>query len=215
MQENETKKIIAAMITAYPNYRPENIKMTVELWTEMLVDYGYEQIATALKAYITSNTTGFAPAIGQLIAMVQKVSGEPELNEMEAWALVSRALRNGYYGAEEEFEKLPPMVQKAVGNPGNLRNWSQTETGSVENVIQSNFLRTYRAVVARNSEIQRMPQEVRKLIDSVHAGDRKLECFGEERGEIPEDVCVPMPKGLAEKLKNELFGGKEGEKQCR
>lgn len=164
MQEIETKKIIAAMITAYPNYKPENMKLTVSLWTEMLSEYTYEQVAMALKVYITSNTSGFAPSIGQIIDKLHTVTVLDELNEMEAWSLVSKALRNGTYGAEEEFAKFPPIVQKAVGNPNNLRNWAQTDSESVENVIQSNFMRTYRVEVQRANTYERLPADVKKLI---------------------------------------------------
>lgn len=167
MQEHEIKKLLAVMITAYPNYKPDNMKHTVDVWNDMLSEYTYQQASVALKAYIAMDTSGFAPSIGQLIAKIHDLSDEPQLNEMEAWALVSKALRNGYYGAEEEFEKLPAVVQKAVGSPANLRNWSQTDMGSVENVIQSNFLRTYRTVVERDKEYQKMPASVRLIIENA------------------------------------------------
>ena len=79
--------------------------------------------------------------------------------------LVSKALRNGYYGAEQEFEKLPPLVQKAVGAPSQLRNWSQTDSESVENVIQSNFMRTYRQELAKSREMRKIPQETRSALE--------------------------------------------------
>lgn len=164
MQEQETKNIIAVMINAYPNYKPENMRLTVELWDDMLRDYTYQQAAAALKAYIATDTSGFAPSIGQLIAKIHDLSDKPQLTEMEAWALVSKALRNSYYGAEKEFSKLPPIVQKAVGNPSNLRNWAVTDIESVENVIQSNFMRTYRIVAKREDELCKIPESVRAVI---------------------------------------------------
>lgn len=164
MQEQEIKKIIAVMINAYPNYKPENMRLTVELWDDMLKDYTYQQAATALKVYIATDISGFAPSIGQLIAKIHDISDKPQLTEMEAWALVSKALRNGYYGAEKEFEKLPPIVQKAVGSPANLHNWATTDIGSVENVIQSNFMRTYRMVTKRQEELCKIPEQVRAVI---------------------------------------------------
>ena len=90
-----------------------------------------------------------------------------ELNEMEAWALVSRAIKNGNYGAEEEYAKLPPDIQKAVGDPANLRNWAMADMPSVETVIQSNFMRPFRAVADRKKEYRRLPGQVRELIDQA------------------------------------------------
>ena len=207
MTRDETMKILATMQAAYPNYKPVDKSITLNTWTVLLQEYTYEQAITALKSYITSDTSGFAPAIGQLISMVQKIEKPLGLNEMEAWALVSRALRNGYYGAEEEFSKLPLLVQKAVGSPDNLRNWSQTDTESVENVIQSNFMRTYRTVVSRDAEIGRMPQEIRAKIDKVcvdrlQMADKKIALEGQT---AEEHRCVPMPEGLSKILREELM----------
>lgn len=162
MTRDETKKIIRIIADSYPNYKPRDISETIDVWSMMLEEYPYNQIAMALKAYILTDTSGFAPSIGQLVNKL--TNAEPQLNEMEAWSLVSKAIRNGYYGAEEEFAKLPEVVQKAVGNPANLRAWSHTDEQSIENVVQSNFLRTYRAVVKRESENAKLPDSLRNAM---------------------------------------------------
>jgi hypothetical protein len=162
MTRDETKKIIRIIADSYPNYKPSDISETIDVWSMMLEEYPYNQIAMALKAYILTDTSGFAPSIGQLVNKL--TSAEPQLNEMEAWSLVSKAIRNGYYGAEEEFAKLPEVVQKAVGNPANLRAWSHTDEQSIENVVQSNFLRTYRVVVKRESENAKLPDSLRNAM---------------------------------------------------
>jgi hypothetical protein len=127
----------------------------------MLEDFAYQKIALALKAYILTDTSGFAPSVGALVSKVRKAE---ELNEMEAWALVSKAIKNGIHGAEDEFAKLPPVVQKAVGAPSNLRQWAQTDLKSIENVIQSNFIKTYQGVVKRESELQALPVSMRNAL---------------------------------------------------
>jgi hypothetical protein len=164
MTREETKKIIRIIIDSYPNYKPSDLSETVDVWCMMLEEYSYQQIAVALKAYILTDTSGFAPSIGQLVGKLHSVARNDELNEMEAWALVSNAIKNGYYGAEEEFAKLPEVVQKAVGTPANLRAWAHTDEQSIENVVQSNFMRTYRMVVKRESEYAKMPTSIKNLI---------------------------------------------------
>lgn len=175
MTRDETVKIIRIMCDCYPNYKPSNLSETVDVWNMMLNEYDYSQISMALKAYVHSDTSGFVPSIGQLINKLHEVQSPQELNEMEAWFLVSRALRNGYYGAVEEFNKLPPLVQKAVGSPDNLRNWALTDSKSIENVVQSNFMRTYRTVVKRANEINRMPDNIKSLIEKANANSYKAQ----------------------------------------
>lgn len=163
MTREETVKIIRIMVDSYPNYKPNNISETVDVWCMMLDEYTYEQVAIGLKSYILSDKSGFAPAIGQIVDKIKTVSEPQQLNELEAWALVSKALSNGYYGANDEYRKLPLLVQKAVGDPANIREWSQLEFKALS-VIQSNFMRTYAAVAKKEDEISRMPSQIRQLI---------------------------------------------------
>ena len=161
MTRDEIKEMLMVIQAAYPNYKPQDKTVAVNIWYMMLKDYEKEVVEAALKIYIASDTSGFAPAIGQLIDKINTVTAPPELNSMTAWGLVSKALRNGYYGAEQEFEKLPPTVKKAVGSSDNLRNWAQSDSKSIETVIQSNFIRTYEAEVRRKTEDAKTPPDVR------------------------------------------------------
>jgi hypothetical protein len=163
------------MCDCYPNYKPNDLSETVDVWNMMLENYSYEQVSVALKAYINSDTSGFAPSIGQLIGKIQTISQPQELDGMAAWGLVSKALRNGTYGAAEEFNKLPPLVRQAVGMPDNLKNWATSDYQTIETVIQSNFLRTYETVVKRANEINRMPDNIKSLIKKANANSYKAQ----------------------------------------
>ena len=58
MTREETVKIIRIMCDCYPNYKPNNLSETVDVWNMMLKDCVYEQVSVALKAYIRSDTSG-------------------------------------------------------------------------------------------------------------------------------------------------------------
>lgn len=175
MTREETVKIIRIMCDCYPNYKPNNLSETVDVWDMMLENYSYEQVSVALKAYINSDISGFAPSIGQLIGKIQTISQPQELDGMTAWGLVSKALRNGTYGAVEEFNKLPPLVKQAVGMPDNIKNWATSDYQTIETVIQSNFLRTYETVAKRANEINRMPDNIKSLIEKTNANSYKAQ----------------------------------------
>jgi hypothetical protein len=211
MTRDETIKLLMVIQSAYPNFKPPDKTVAVDTWYTMLKDMDYNVVQMGLRAYITSDTSGFAPSIGQLINTIYTIQNPQELNEMEAWFLVSRALRNGYYGAVEEFDNLPPLVQKAVGTPDNLRNWSQTNTDSVENVIQSNFMRSYRTVVKREEEIKKMPADVQALIENVNKdsysaqiGSRNQQTIKlsleDNKSQNKSKKCVPVPKEIKERI---------------
>lgn len=163
------------MCDCYPNYKPNNLSETVDVWQMMLDEYSYNQVSIALKAYVTSDTSGFAPSVGEIVAKIKLVSQPQELDGMAAWGLVSKALRNGTYGAVEEFNKLPPLVRQAVGIPDNLKNWATSDYQTIETVIQSNFLRTYETIVKRANEINRMPDNIKSLIEKTNANSYKAQ----------------------------------------
>lgn len=205
MTREETVKIIRIMVDSYPNYKPNNISETVDVWCMMLDEYTYEQVAMGLKSYILSDKSGFAPAIGQIVDKIKTVSEPEQLSELEAWGLVDKAIRNSGYHAEEEFAKLPPIVQKAVGSPNQLRNWGMTDIDSIETVAQSNFMRTYRAVAKREDEISRMPLQIRQMIQD-NKPKKIIENNSAKVLEDKQENYKPMPdevKAKFEQLKNQ------------
>lgn len=162
MTRDETKQILMRIQTTYSNWKPQgDLSLVIDVWHEYLEGFSYEEILCAVKAYVLSNTSGFAPDVGQIIGKLQMMAQKDEITDLEAWALVSRAIKNGYYGAEEEFEKLPPLVQKAVGSPMNLRNWATTDIKSIETVVMSQFLSAYKTESKRALELSMIPESVK------------------------------------------------------
>lgn len=207
MTREETLKIIMTMQATYPNYKIEDKKLTLNVWFEMLQEYSYQQVAAALKAYIMSDKNGFAPSIGQLVDKMKFISEPQELNDMQAWSLVSKALRNGLYGFEEEFEKLPDSVREAVGNASNIRHWAESDYETIETVIQSNFIKTYRSVVSKRNEINKLPHDMKRMVEDMNP---KPELTQKRNANIQTNYLqcdsegIPMPESVLQRLK-EMF----------
>ena len=218
MTRDETVNIIRVMVDSYPNYKPNNLSETVDVWHTMLSDYDYNLVSMALKSYILSDTSGFAPAIGQIVAKIHFITQPQELNEMEAWSLVSKAIRNSIYNSADEYAKLPPIVQKAVGLPSQLMQWAIDDSYN-ESVVSSNFMRCYRIELAREKEMSMLPEDARQIAQNGFGGSY-ADQIGEERerviklsldrkqGDIKaleaKNDSVPMPdkyKDIYEKLK--------------
>ena len=199
MTVNDARKIIAVMLVSYPNFKPIDTELMATTWADMLNEYSYEQVSVALKCYITTDTSGFAPSIGQLIDKLKTVEQPQELNELQAWGLVRKAINNSGYNSEEEFAKLPPLVQKAVGTPGQLKQWGMSDIESIETVAQSNFMRTYRVVVKREDEVSRMPKEIRQLIQQ-NEPKIMIECTSVKAIEDKNREWKPMSDEIRAKL---------------
>lgn len=156
----EAKKILGAVIVSFPSYKPQDMQLLIDMYKAMFQDYSYQQVMQGLQSYIATDTTGFAPSIGQIIDKIHKVTSPEQMNSNEAWALVYKAICNSTYNSESEFEKLPPLVQKAIGSPGALRSLAMSNDFN-EEVEKSLFTRTYNTAIARENENAKLPQAIK------------------------------------------------------
>lgn len=167
MTRDETKGLIRSIMSLYPNWKPENLTDTVNAWHWALEDYEALAIKGGLQIYLKTNTTGFAPSVSQLINAIYAPRKHEALSEGEAWSLVKRAIHDGGYHAEERFNELPEIVQKAVGSPNMIHQWSQTDTAEVNTIIMSNFQRTYRNVLEKREFGEKVPEALSQMVKAL------------------------------------------------
>ena len=169
MTRDDVIKIMSVLRGAYPHFYRDISKQeaydTINLWTDMFSNDDASIVASAVKSLIDGDDKGFPPTIGQVKAKMRLLVGSDELTEAEAWNLVSKAVKNGLYGAVEEFEKLPPAVKRIVGSPSQLRDWASMDSDTLQSVVASNFQRSYKVVATREKEIAALPDDVKKLIN--------------------------------------------------
>ena len=81
------------------------------------------------------------------------VGGITEPTEDEAWELTVRAIRNirgnRARSREEEFAKLPPIVQKVLKRPDMLYEWGLVSPRMLDTEAQANFRAAFRELSAR------------------------------------------------------------------
>lgn len=214
MTREDVQDLLMMVQAVYPNYNPPSKTAAVNAWLMCLGEYDNKVVQLAFTTYMTTNTSGFPPVPGQLVEIMQVLTQPSELNELEAWSIVRKALRNCGYNSEQEFAKLPIVVQKAVGTPQQLKIWA-CDSEFNENVVSSNFIKTYRTEVKRATELNKMPSDVKKLIEMVNINSVSAQIASENKkaislsledkkaektGEMEVRNSVPMP----EKYKKEF-----------
>ena len=180
MTDYEIGRLVYAVRGTYPKYYAnmgaEDLKGLSMAWALVLGEYDFAIASRAVQLYLANDTKGFPPSPGQIVDAIHKITN-PRIAEMtatEAWALVRKAIRNGYYGAEEEFEKLPTVCQRAIGSPSNLRELAQLDIDQVETVEQSHFIKAYNTQVIRERETAKMPSDIRALVEKAVSEKRQL-----------------------------------------
>lgn len=171
MNKAEAVKIISILQINYPdNFRGKSeavIEATVNLWARAFVDDAYAVVSAAVMSHIVSDPNRFMPPIGIIKAKIADMLKPDEMTEQEAWGLVAKALRNSTYGADEEYAKLPPAVQRAVGGASQLRDWAMMDTETVQSVVASNFQRSYRVTSQRERDWEKLPSGVKQFVEEL------------------------------------------------
>lgn len=164
MTREEVKSAVRMLAAVYPKQfgTPQAVIDTVDAWAFIFAEDDAKTINAAVMVYL-NQPHEFAPRPGQLREIIYKELHRDDLTEIEAWNLVAKAIRNGTYGAEEEFAKLPETVQKAIGGPIYLRDLATSEDMNAS-VESSNFFRRYRTIMERQQADESMPAAIRALI---------------------------------------------------
>lgn len=171
MTKKETAQIMAVLQANYPdNFRDKSEAMreaTVNLWHSVFERDSYQVVQAAVMAYIQTSTERFMPNVGMIREQIRKLTEPEGMSEAEAWGLVKNALRNGLYGFHEEYEKLPPVVQRCVGTENTLREWAMMDCDELDSVVASNFQRSFRAISRSEAEWSKLPPGFRDEIRRV------------------------------------------------
>lgn len=167
MTREDIKKLLGMMTITYPNFKLTDPTLAVDTWTMLLGDDNTQDIFDAFSVYAKTDTSGFAPTPGKLHMMVAN-RADPGMTDGEIISLLTFASRNATYGFEEEFQKLPPLLQKAVGSPTTIRGWGVMEQDQLSYTFNT-IIKAYKNLQGRQKQEQaRLGTTERMMIDELH-----------------------------------------------
>lgn len=182
MNEFETTKVLAILKTAYPNFykNDSEIDAAIKLWVIMFKEEPVQLVEQAIYALLA--TSKWAPAIADVKEKILLLTRKPDMTELEAWGKVYKAIQSANYYAQENFDNLPPILQRLVGSPNQLREWAQMDTEDLQSVVSSNFHRSYTARVKQEKEYQVLPSSNKQIIQGL-ANKFNMPSLAEGEGE--------------------------------
>ena len=220
MTKEQFKVLVKAMKAVYtnPGFIPD--QDAFDVWYSMLKDLDYAIASRAVQMHMQTVET--PPTVAGIRKQTAKLQADEsdDLNETAAWSLVWKAICNSGYHAEEEFAKLPPVIQRAVHSPAQLREWALLENidGKTITVLQSDFQRTFRAEQQRERERNKLSPDVLKLmrpLNNSRIEDNPNELSIEEQRIIAEENAKPAPEDFMKNVMEVLKIGKSGKTQAR
>lgn len=173
MTRVETASMLSLLKAAYPTFYGKmsvsQLNGILDLWSEMFEEDDITVCKLALKKLIAEHS-GFPPDIAAVKAKIKELiyaaNGTP--TDEELWGQLKIAISNGYYGYLEEYKALPPVLQRYVGDPKTLREWSQISESTLNTVIHGQFLKEINNIREREAYHNQLTPEMRSLISGIY-----------------------------------------------
>jgi hypothetical protein len=165
MFRDEIKTILSVLKAGYPNFykdlKKDDSDQIINLWAAMFSDDSAEVVTEAVKSLMC--TLKFPPTIADVKEKIALLTQPKFSTELEAWNKVFAAIKDSNYHSKERFDELPVNIQKIIGSHNQLREWAMMESDVVNSVIQSNFMRSFKANTATEKEFAMLPESAKQL----------------------------------------------------
>lgn len=201
MTKDEFKLIVKGMKAIYADPKFIADKTAFDMWYALLQDIPYDICTMATQAYMQSER--FVPTPADIRKYANQITSPltNDMSEIEAWGMVRKAISNGYYHSEQEFKKLPKLIQETLGSHERLREMSQLDLSDVETVEQSHFVRNYRAKLEQHKNKMQLGGELRISIDQMRSENTPLL---DNISDIPQIEVKEEPKEFPAEIEEEL-----------
>lgn len=164
---------------AYAQFPDKVTKDLLTLWQSALADMPYELAQRAVAMVVCESP--YPPKISDIRAAAVKLTGAvPHMTADEGWRLVIQAARNASYHAADEFERLPPEVQAALGSASALRDLALVPESELGNE-RARWRMGWEARQERAQYVAALPAGIRAELESV-AASRALPALEAGRG---------------------------------
>ena len=136
---------------------------TIALYQEMFEDCNINLVAIAVKELI--NSCEYPPTIATIKnKMYELTNAKKDVSDSDLWNCLLKAIRNGYYGAQEEFQRLPEIVKDFVKSPIQLKELSEMDSSVINSVVKGQFLKQIENLKERAKFQQTMLPQTKRIL---------------------------------------------------
>ena len=143
-------------------YDKELDQETLTMWLSFFKENTIEEFKNAVNQHI--RTSSKFPTIADIKSKMYDLGNNEESNT-DLWEKFLIAIRNGIYGAEDEFKKLPKSVQRFVGGPEQLQDIAHLDSETIHSVVKGQFLKQIEYIKQSIKEQELMSPQTRKILE--------------------------------------------------
>lgn len=206
MTREQFKVLVKAMKAVYanPGFIPD--QDAFDVWYSMLKDLDYAIASRAVQMHLQTEET--PPTVAGIRKQFAKLKADEadDLNETAAWSLVLKAIHRSTYYSDEEFCKLPKIVQRVIGNPSRLREMAMDENFN-HGVESSNLIKQFRIEKQREREREKLSPDILRLMRPINNPQIEKNATGlsiEDQRLNEEKQYVPAPSDFRDQVEAAL-----------
>ena len=147
---------------------------TLTMWLSFFKENTIEEFKSAVNQHI--RTSSKFPTVSDIKSKIYTLSNKEESNS-DLWEKLLIAIRNGIYGADDEFKKLPKPIQRFVGSPKQLTEISLMDSETIHSVVKGQFLKQIEYIKQSIKEQELMSPQTKALLEQkgvlkIESGDK-------------------------------------------
>lgn len=168
MTREGIKKCIALLTVTYPNtykdFKAEQYDALIQGWRIQFNQCDDLDVWVALNRVIS--VSSFPPSIAEI---KEKMIDDNSPSGEEVWETILKAGRNGNYGAEEEYQKLPEEIRRVI-RPGTLKEIAMADDESLR-FIKKDILADLRNERKKQAGADKISLGDKRLLQIEQKGD--------------------------------------------
>lgn len=119
MNREETRNILTILRVNYPTSftnvsNEKDMNLIVNTWGILFKNDNVSDVYNAILKIIASNTSGFAPTIGQIKDVMNQPFKNCVMSDEKAWSIVLNNAKVDFNQAKRNFERLPETLKKPL-----------------------------------------------------------------------------------------------------
>lgn len=175
MTRADAAKLVAIVVTAYPNYDkfrdPKAVEATVNLWAIMFESDPGGIVGLAVKKHIATNK--WPPSVAEIRELMLEAQRPDLIPPDQAWAAVSDLMYQvGQYNHGDIHQQLPPLIARAVETIGWGNLWEMHRAyaiGGKPGMDRVAFMQQYTPMYEREKSSAMTPKAIGEGIGTALA----------------------------------------------
>lgn len=175
MTRADAAKLVAIVVTAYPNYDkfrdPQAVEATVNLWALMFESDPGGIVGLAVKKHIATNK--WPPSVAEIRELMLEAQRPDLIPPDQAWAAVSDLMyQEGQYNHGNLHQQLPPLIARAVETIGWGNLWEMHRAycvGGKPGMDRVAFMQQYTPMYEREKSNAMTPKAIGEGIGTALA----------------------------------------------